>query len=187
MPGKGRSHRSCSTGCAIRAIPRPSAVLCFRAANAQTGCQFSYTCDGSLRRKPSRFHWNRAGKVATAALAGKMASPVGTATHYHTTEIYPYWAPSLRFLGHNRRASLLQLERQSPAKPARSTRSIGDENPFPRPIPAVQSPARPDHWTRSRWKTLMKRPVKRPKSEAERQERRRSRGSGPGPQTAAES
>lgn len=71
----------------------------FQGSERQTGCQFSYTCDGSLRRKPSRFHWNRAGKVAAAALSGKIASPVGTATHYHTTEIYPYWAPSLRFLG----------------------------------------------------------------------------------------
>ncbi|SIN66048.1 Cell Wall Hydrolase [Parasphingorhabdus marina DSM 22363] len=71
----------------------------FQGSERATGCQFSYTCDGSLRRKPSRFHWKRAGKVAAAALSGKVASPVGTATHYHTTEIYPYWAPSLRFLG----------------------------------------------------------------------------------------
>ncbi|GAA0465985.1 hypothetical protein GCM10009096_03300 [Parasphingorhabdus litoris] len=71
----------------------------FQGSERSTGCQFSYTCDGSLRRKPSRFHWNRAKKVAALALAGKIASPVGTATHYHTTEIYPYWAPSLRFLG----------------------------------------------------------------------------------------
>ncbi|MEO0441438.1 MAG: cell wall hydrolase [Pseudomonadota bacterium] len=71
----------------------------FQGSERVTGCQFSYTCDGSLRRKPSRFHWKRADKVAAAALAGKIASPVGTATHYHTTEVYPYWAPSLRFLG----------------------------------------------------------------------------------------
>lgn len=82
--------------------PSYPATVCgvvFQGSERVTGCQFSYTCDGSLRRKPSRFHWQRAGKVAAAALAGKIASPVGTATHYHTTEIYPYWAPSLRFLG----------------------------------------------------------------------------------------
>lgn len=71
----------------------------FQGSERRTGCQFSYTCDGSLRRTPSNFHWNRAKKVAALALSGKIASPVGTATHYHTTEIYPYWAPSLRFLG----------------------------------------------------------------------------------------
>lgn len=71
----------------------------FQGSERRTGCQFSYTCDGSLRRTPSKFHWNRTQKVAALALSGKIASPVGTATHYHTTEIYPYWAPSLRFLG----------------------------------------------------------------------------------------
>ncbi|WP_254306025.1 cell wall hydrolase [Sphingopyxis sp. BSNA05] len=64
-----------------------------------TGCQFTYTCDGSLRRKAASFHWNRAKKVAAEALAGKSYTTVGTATHYHASYVYPYWAPSLRFLG----------------------------------------------------------------------------------------
>ncbi len=79
--------------------PRTVCGVVFQGSERSTGCQFSYTCDGSLRRVPSRYHWNRAKKVAALALSGKIASPVGTATHYHTTEIYPYWAPSLRFLG----------------------------------------------------------------------------------------
>lgn len=85
----------------VRHPSYPASVcgVVFQGSERVTGCQFSYTCDGSLHRKPSRFHWKRAGKVAAAALAGKIASPVGTATHYHTTEVYPYWAPSLRFLG----------------------------------------------------------------------------------------
>ncbi|QTD57756.1 cell wall hydrolase [Parasphingorhabdus cellanae] len=79
--------------------PRTVCGVVFQGSERRTGCQFSYTCDGSLRRSPSKYHWNRAKKVAALALSGKIASPVGTATHYHTTEIYPYWAPSLRFLG----------------------------------------------------------------------------------------
>lgn len=71
----------------------------YQGSERRTGCQFSYTCDGSLRRKPNRFHWNRSKKVAAAALAGKSFTTVGTATHYHATYVYPYWAPSLRFLG----------------------------------------------------------------------------------------
>ncbi len=71
----------------------------YQGSERQTGCQFTYTCDGSLRRKPSRFHWNRAKKVAAEALSGKSYTTVGTATHYHATYVYPYWAPSLRFLG----------------------------------------------------------------------------------------
>ncbi len=79
--------------------PRTVCGVIFQGSERRTGCQFSYTCDGSMRRTPNKYHWNRSRKVAAAALAGKIASPVGTATHYHTTEIYPYWAPSLRFLG----------------------------------------------------------------------------------------
>ena len=71
----------------------------YQGSERRTGCQFSYTCDGSLRRKPNKFHWNRSKKVASQALAGKIYTTVGTATHYHATYVYPYWAPSLRFLG----------------------------------------------------------------------------------------
>ncbi len=79
--------------------PKTVCGVIFQGSERRTGCQFSYTCDGSLRRKPSSFHWKRSQRVAAFALSGKMASPVGTATHYHATYVYPYWAPSLRFLG----------------------------------------------------------------------------------------
>ena len=71
----------------------------FQGSERTTGCQFTYTCDGSLRRKPSLFFWDRARKVAGEALAGKSYTTVGTATHYHASYVYPYRAPSLRFLG----------------------------------------------------------------------------------------
>lgn len=71
----------------------------YQGSERATGCQFTYTCDGSLRRKAASFHWNRAKKVAAEALAGKSYTTVGTATHYHASYVYPYWAPSLRFLG----------------------------------------------------------------------------------------
>ncbi|ATW05472.1 hypothetical protein CHN51_09585 [Sphingorhabdus sp. YGSMI21] len=71
----------------------------YQGSERTTGCQFTYTCDGSLRRKAASFHWNRAKKVAAEALAGKSYTTVGTATHYHASYVYPYWAPSLRFLG----------------------------------------------------------------------------------------
>lgn len=71
----------------------------YQGSERATGCQFTYACDGSLRRKAASFHWNRAKKVAAEALAGKSYTTVGTATHYHASYVYPYWAPSLRFLG----------------------------------------------------------------------------------------
>ena len=79
--------------------PNTVCGVIYQGSERASGCQFTYTCDGSLRRKPSRFHWERARKVAIEALAGKSYTTVGTATHYHASYVYPYWAPSLRFLG----------------------------------------------------------------------------------------
>ena len=70
----------------------------YQGSERVTGCQFSYSCDGSMRRTPSAMFYNRARGVAAAALAGSVYAPVGLATHYHTTEINPYWAPSLRYI-----------------------------------------------------------------------------------------
>lgn len=58
-------------------------------------CQFSYTCDGSLARRPVAALWQRARDVARAALAGHVEERVGTATHYHADYVLPYWAYTL--------------------------------------------------------------------------------------------
>ena len=39
--------------------------------------------------------WERAQRIAAAALRGNVYRPVGLALNYHTTAISPYWAPSL--------------------------------------------------------------------------------------------
>ncbi len=67
----------------------------YQGSARSTGCQFSFTCDGSLARRPSRGGWERAGRIARAALAGTVYEPVGLSTHYHTLAVHPYWAPSL--------------------------------------------------------------------------------------------
>jgi len=51
-----------------------------------------------MARVPARTSWLRAQNVAAQALAGYVYAPVGTATHYHATYVYPYWAPSLNFI-----------------------------------------------------------------------------------------
>ena len=71
----------------------------YQGSQRKTGCQFSFTCDGSLSRKPSRMFWDRARDVAQGALGGYVHAPAGLSTHYHTVQIYPYWAPSLNYLG----------------------------------------------------------------------------------------
>ena len=81
------------------AYPNSVCGVVFQGSERSTGCQFTFTCDGSLARKPSRQGWERASRVARAALAGAVYPPVGLATHYHTTAIHPYWADSLRAVG----------------------------------------------------------------------------------------
>ncbi len=81
------------------AYPRTVCGVVFQGSERRTGCQFSFTCDGSLDRKPSRVAWARALMVARQALSGEVYAPVGLATHYHTTWVNPYWAGSLDNIG----------------------------------------------------------------------------------------
>jgi len=67
----------------------------FQGSERRTGCQFSFTCDGSMNGTIESAAWDRAERVAGAALAGSVYRPVGLALNYHTTAIRPYWAPSL--------------------------------------------------------------------------------------------
>lgn len=78
--------------------PAYPATLCgvvYQGFTRSTGCQFTFTCDGSLARAPMASAWNRARKVAEAALGGAVYAPAGLATHYHANYVLPYWAPSL--------------------------------------------------------------------------------------------
>lgn len=79
----------------------PSSVcgVVFEGSQRRTGCQFTFTCDGSLVRQPSRKGWERAQQVAARALAGEVYQPIGLATHYHTNWVNPYWAKTLDHVG----------------------------------------------------------------------------------------
>jgi len=59
------------------------------------GCQFTFTCDGSLRRPVDDAAWRRAEDVARAALAGDVEPSVGWATHYHADYVRPGWGARL--------------------------------------------------------------------------------------------
>lgn len=76
-------------------FPASVCGVVYQGAERVTGCQFSFTCDGSLARAPVAWAWNRAQDVAQAALNGFVADWVGTATHYHADYVHPWWAPTL--------------------------------------------------------------------------------------------
>ena len=75
----------------------PSTVcgVVYEGADRMTGCQFSFTCDGSMQRIPVPSLWNRSREIAQQALAGHVFAPIGHATHYHADYVLPYWADSL--------------------------------------------------------------------------------------------
>jgi hypothetical protein len=77
------------------AFPKTVCGVVFQGAERRTGCQFTFTCDGALARRYSDEAWDRARDVASAALAGSVEKAVGTATHYHTNWVVPYWSSSL--------------------------------------------------------------------------------------------
>jgi len=77
------------------AFPNSVCGVVFEGSHRPTGCQFTFTCDGSLSRKPRKSSWERAREVALAALSGYVEPSIGHATHYHATYVQPYWAPSL--------------------------------------------------------------------------------------------
>jgi hypothetical protein len=77
------------------AFPKTVCGVVFQGANRKTGCQFSFTCDGSLGRTPNQAVWTRARAVAAAALNGMVSAAVGNATHYHADYVAPYWSSHL--------------------------------------------------------------------------------------------
>ena len=58
-------------------------------------CQFTFTCDGSLLRRPNAAMFALARRIAVEALGGRVFAPVGHATNYHADYVLPYWASSL--------------------------------------------------------------------------------------------
>ena len=74
------------------------ATICgvvYQGAHRRTGCQFSFACDLSLDRRRETSGWGAARRRAARALQGYVYTAVGTATHYHTDWVVPYWSASL--------------------------------------------------------------------------------------------
>lgn len=77
------------------AFPGTVCGVVYEGSTRATGCQFTFTCDGSLYRQADLAGWRRAYTVAQQALDGYVYAPVGYATHYHANYVIPYWAPTL--------------------------------------------------------------------------------------------
>jgi spore germination cell wall hydrolase CwlJ-like protein len=80
-------------------FPKTVCGVVFQGSELPTGCQFTFTCDGSLGRRPSAALWRGALEVAEHALDGYVLNSVGVATHYHTIWVVPYWQSSVVKVG----------------------------------------------------------------------------------------
>jgi len=71
--------------------PNSVCEVVFQGATRTTGCQFTFTCDGALKRKPDEEAYAQASIVAAHVLMDLHERRTGTATHYHATYVDPIW------------------------------------------------------------------------------------------------
>ncbi len=67
----------------------------FQGSQRRTGCQFSFTCDGSMQARLNKRKWKSSKQLAGAILAGIRAPVSRKATHYHANYVEPYWAAKM--------------------------------------------------------------------------------------------
>jgi hypothetical protein len=104
------------------------------------GCQFTFTCDGSLAAAPAGVSWLRARRIAAAALAGSVYAPVGHATHYHTQQVVPTWAYKLAKATVIGSHSFYRMQ-GAWGEPAGFSRRYAGREPSPAAIMATRLPA----------------------------------------------
>ncbi len=80
----------------LRAARFPKTVcgVVFQGSERVTGCQFTFTCDGSFRRRLADTTLITARSIAATVLDGVAPDRVAGATHYHADYVLPYWAAS---------------------------------------------------------------------------------------------
>ncbi|MDE2435384.1 MAG: cell wall hydrolase [Sphingomonadales bacterium] len=77
-------------------FPKTVCGVVLQGSERKTGCQFTFTCDGSLdQRRPSPTSWVLARQRAEAALSGSVDLDVMQATHYHADYVTPWWSSQL--------------------------------------------------------------------------------------------
>jgi|GEM_PF-3526920 len=67
----------------------------YQGSERMTGCQFSFTCDGSMDTAPQGRLWQKAQTVANHVLMDLHKPRTRGATHYHATYVDPVWNSGL--------------------------------------------------------------------------------------------
>jgi spore germination cell wall hydrolase CwlJ-like protein len=77
--------------------PKTICGVVHEGARRHTGCQFSYTCDGSMSRPKNPIAWRRVRELAGNIMEGavRLGYLTGRATHFHAVDVQPVWAEEL--------------------------------------------------------------------------------------------
>ena len=78
-----------------RHYPDSICNVVYQGSERTTGCQFSFTCDGSMEKAPGGGSWDRSKQVASYVMTQTPRSLVGRSTHYHTDYVDPVWSKNL--------------------------------------------------------------------------------------------
>jgi spore germination cell wall hydrolase CwlJ-like protein len=73
------------------AFPKSVCGVIYQGAGKGRGCQFSFACDGSMRKRKDMALWERSREIAANAMDGETSSIVGAATFFHATRLSPNW------------------------------------------------------------------------------------------------
>ena len=75
--------------------PNSICGVVFQGSERRHGCQFSFTCHGSMQARLNQRKWKSSEMMAGAILAGVRAPVSRNATHYHASYVHPSWAKRL--------------------------------------------------------------------------------------------
>ncbi len=95
LPGQAAVAQVVLNRLADPKYPKSVCGVVYQGFALKTGCQFTFTCDGSLDRPLSLTAWRRAEAVAEHALNRRVFTEVKGATNYHADRVSPYWRASL--------------------------------------------------------------------------------------------
>jgi spore germination cell wall hydrolase CwlJ-like protein len=81
---------------ASKHFPSTICGVVYEGSERRTGCQFSFTCDGSMDIAPKGKSWQRSKDMAGLMITGAETPMTNRATHYHTSAITPKWSKNMR-------------------------------------------------------------------------------------------
>ncbi len=77
-------------------FPSTICAVVYQGAERTTGCQFSFTCDGSTLIEPRGRAWIQSQDIAALVITKGVHPITRRATHYHTHEVNPVWSGNLK-------------------------------------------------------------------------------------------